>query len=159
MKISKTKAAILEYQTTTTLLRRELAHEASNVHALFCEIMETSIRILEQTIHGSVSRNTKAKADYLATVAEGMMRKLQLQYHQILAQTRSPELQAALDDKVVELEREGLGLKRKVKEAEERLVEYKEARAVKGIAEEYAEVMAGIEKVKGDVERLERGSA
>ena len=44
------------------------------LHELYKQIFATSIRLLEQTIHGSVSRASKAKAEYLAAVAEGIKR-------------------------------------------------------------------------------------
>ena len=49
--------------------RLDITHESSTVHELYKQILASSIRLLEQTIHGSVSRASKAKAEYLAIVA------------------------------------------------------------------------------------------
>ncbi|KAF2404916.1 hypothetical protein EJ06DRAFT_3861 [Trichodelitschia bisporula] len=46
------------------------------------ELLESAVRVLEQTVHGAVARGTKAKAEHLGVVARGLELKLQ-----ILAQT------------------------------------------------------------------------
>lgn len=146
---AKSEAAIAD-------VRMQMVHEAMNAHALYRQAIETCVRILEQVIHGSVSRGTKAKADYLATVAEGMAKKLKIQQNQLLAQTKSPELQEALRAKAEELDREDMALKRKTRELEERLEEYRASAAIEGMAREYAQIVRETEKVQADLERLER---
>ncbi|CAK4034684.1 hypothetical protein CBER1_05128 [Lecanosticta acicola] len=139
-------------------LRIQIAHETTNVHSLYRQAIETSIRILEQTIHGSVSRSTKAKADYLATVAEGMARKLKLQQNSLLAQTKSPDLQEALRRRVEDLDGEAVGLKRRMRELQEKLEEYRANAAVQGMAREYAEIVSETVKTaimgETDLEKL-----
>lgn len=121
--------------------------------------METAIRILEQTIHGKVARATKGKAEYLSTVAEGMSRKLQLQQNQLLSQTNSPEMEEALRIKAEDLEREAVALKRKVREKREVLEEYRAegGGGVESMAREYARILGEVERVRGDIEKLEGG--
>ncbi|KAK4507101.1 hypothetical protein PRZ48_000835 [Zasmidium cellare] len=136
--------------------RLSLIQQSSTIHTLYRQALELSIRTLEQTIHGSVSRYTKAKAEYLATVAKAMNAKTQVQLNQLLAQTQSEEMQGALKSKVEELEREEKGLRRKVREREEVLEEYRgQGGGIEGLAREYAEVLREAERVRGDVERLE----
>jgi hypothetical protein len=47
------------------------------IHAVYRELFEVSVRIIEQTLHGSVARGGKARAEHLASVARGMELKLQ----------------------------------------------------------------------------------
>ena len=125
------------------------------MQALYRAVVETSIRILEQTIHGAVSRSTRAQADYLATVADGMNKKLQLQYAQLVAATHSAETQEALSAKSERLERESLMTKRKTREAEERLAEYRALPSMEAVAREYAEILRESKRVEDDVVRLQ----
>ena len=135
--------------------RLSLAQETSKMHGVYRQIIKTSIRVLEQTIHGSVARGTKAKADYLAVVAESMSKKLQLQDAQLMTQLYSSDIREALQTKQQELESESRITKRKVREAEEKLEEYEKAGGMQGMAQEYAEVLKETERVKAEIERLE----
>lgn len=138
------------------MLRLDLSHQTTYLLSLYRQALETSIRILEQTIHGCISRNTRTKAEYLSTVAEGMSRKLQLQQNQLLTLTKSPEMQEALSLRSEELEREVVGLRRKIREKKELLGEYKEAgKGGEGMAREYAGILGEVERVMGDLARLE----
>ncbi|KAK4636250.1 hypothetical protein CLAFUW4_01925 [Fulvia fulva] len=148
----QTSIAKADAEIATTRLK--LVHEASDLHHLYRKVMETSIRLLEQTIHGSVARSTKAKADYLATVAEGMSRKLQLQHSQLMNQVGSSELQDVLRSKSDDLGGESMTLRRRTRELEEYLEEYRKAQAVEGLAEEYAAILRETDQVQADVERL-----
>jgi hypothetical protein len=139
-------------------VRLEIAHAAADVHDVYREAIEASIRVLEQTVHGSVSRSTKAKAEYLATVAEGMSKKLQLQRRQVQAQTNSGELQKVLQAKVEELNQESFMLRRRIREAEDNLAEYQEARALGGMASEYAALLEKKRRVMADISRLQGSS-
>lgn len=136
-------------------LRLGLAEEVQALHALYRQVLETSIRILEQTIHGSVARGTKAKADYLAIMAEGMSKKLSLQHSQLLQQVYSAEVQDALKTKAAALREESMVLRRKIREAEEKLEEYRRAKGVQGMVREYAEILKETAKVREEVARLE----
>lgn len=148
--ISNSKASLAS-------LRIDLAHEATHLLSLYRAATELSIRILEQTIHGSISRSTKTKADYLAIVAEGMSRKLQLQLNRLMTATRSPEMEAALKGRAAELEKEYGFLRREVREKRELLEEYRNGGGVEGMAREYAGILAEVERVREEVERLENG--
>ena len=125
------------------------------MRALYRTVLETSIRILEQTIHGSVSRSTRAKADYLAIVAEGMNKKLQLQYNQLLVSTYSAEMQQALGAKSEGLERESLKAKKKIREVEERLAEYRQSSAIEAMAKQYSEILQESKRVEEDIARVQ----
>ncbi|KAK5120229.1 hypothetical protein LTR85_006435 [Meristemomyces frigidus] len=131
-----------------------LARDVSALHDLYRQVMQASIRVLEQTIHGSVARGTKAKAEHLAVVAEGMSKKLSLQYGQLIQQVYSPDTQEMLRAKAQELEAETSVLRRRVREAEEKVAEYRQARGMKDMVREYAEIMTETQKVRDEVERL-----
>ena len=106
-------------------------------------------------MHGSVARGAKAKADYLAVVVEGMSKKLSLQHGQLLSQLYSSDVQEVLKAKSEDLDRDVKSTKRKVREAEERLEQYREAGGMLGVAREYAEILKETEKVKAEISRLE----
>lgn len=134
--------------------RLQLAQEAVKIHELYRQIMEGSINILEQVIHGSVARGAKAKADYLSLVAEGMDKKLRIQHAQLVPELYSPDTIKALDAKVNDLQVETRSAKRKMREAEEKLDAYRHAGGMEGLAKEYADVLKESKKVKADIERL-----
>lgn len=57
--------------------RNKVAVTAANLLSARSEAMERMIVLLERTKYGSLSRGTKARADYLASVAECMSYKVQ----------------------------------------------------------------------------------
>lgn len=40
------------------------------------ELVETVVKVLEQTVHGTLARFLRAKAEHLAAVSEGLEKKL-----------------------------------------------------------------------------------
>lgn len=135
-----------------------MAHNAAELHALYRQIIEAAVRILERTIHGSVARGSKAQADYLSLVAEGMSKKLSIQHSQLLQQLYTTEMNAALKARSEELAGESRNMKRKIAEAEEKLKEYSKIGGMQGMAEEYAEIMKETEKIQKEVARLEQSA-
>lgn len=155
--VSTLKTAL---RTSESLLdNRSLQHatETTKVHNLQRAATRQCIAILEQAIHGSVARGSKAKSEYLAIVAEGMSKKLSLQERHLQSQLYSPEAQSALTAKEQEIEEEFKVTRRKVREAEEKLEGYRSARGMEGVAREYGEVLAEQERVRAEIERLEGG--
>jgi hypothetical protein len=110
---------------------------------------------LEQEIHGSVSRASKAKADYLAIVAEGMAKKLGIQHQQLLSQVYSNDLQEVLQERSEELSREDRSVRRKLDQAQEKLQQYRAGRGMEGMANEYAEILSETARVREEITRLE----
>jgi hypothetical protein len=135
--------------------RLDITHESSTVHELYKQILASSIRLLEQTIHGSVSRASKAKAEYLAIVAEGMAKKLGIQHQQLLAQLYSGDLQEELQERSAEMSREERTTRKKIAIAEEKLEQYRAGRGMEGLANEYAEILVETARVREEVARLE----
>ena len=135
--------------------RLAFAQDVQRLHVLYRQVLGTCIRTLEQTMHGSVARSTKAKAEYLATVAEGMGKKLAVQHAQLQQQIYSPELIEALKLRDETMWDEGVVLRRKIREAEERLEKYRTARGIAGMVKEYAEILRESQKVEEEIGRLE----
>ncbi|EMC95218.1 hypothetical protein BAUCODRAFT_25309 [Baudoinia panamericana UAMH 10762] len=136
--------------------RFALANQIQLLHEIYRQIVSTSIQTLEQTIHGSVARSSKAKADYLATVAEGMSKKLRVQHAQLLQQVYSPKVQEALKVRKAVMVAEMATVRRQLREAEEKIAKYRQAKGLEGIASEYAEVLKETRRVKEEIERLEK---
>ena len=155
--ISGLKDSIATARTKSAESRLALGHEITALHSVYRQILESSIRILEQTIHGSVARGTKAKADYLATVAEGMSKKLELQLGQLVAQLYSEDVQDALRSRSGRLAKETSALKAKVRAAEGKMEEYRRASGMRGMAAEYADIVRETERVREEIERLKSG--
>ncbi|KAK4548076.1 hypothetical protein LTR36_010796 [Oleoguttula mirabilis] len=153
--IARLLADITTSRTELAQSRIGLAQDVSALHELYRQVMQASIRVLEQMMHGSVARGTKAKADHLAAVAECMSKKLSLQYGQLMHQVYSPDMQATLRAKAQEAEAEMGVLRRRTREAEERLSEYQRARGMKDMVREYAEIIKETQRVREELERLE----
>ncbi|KAH7046570.1 hypothetical protein B0J12DRAFT_131385 [Macrophomina phaseolina] len=138
--------------------RTRLADLAAAVLDAQTHLMQTVVRILEQTVHGSVARAVRAKAEHLAAVAKGLELKLGIV---LLTSGPSKELGAALEryGGFLGQEREELVHRREI--AEERL------RALEGaggpgreglmreIARRYARVEEEIKRVEAEVGRLQ----
>ena len=56
--------------------RRQMAVATAEVLATRAQILERTVVLLERAKHGALARATKAKAEHLATVAEGVEGKL-----------------------------------------------------------------------------------
>jgi diphthamide biosynthesis protein 3 len=56
--------------------RRQMTLTAAEVLATRAQVLEQTVVLLERAKHGALARATKAKAEHLATVAQGMEGKL-----------------------------------------------------------------------------------
>lgn len=61
--------------------RRDMAATAAALLAVQGLVLERAVVILERAKHGALARATKAKAEHLATVAQGVEGKLEYVYH------------------------------------------------------------------------------
>lgn len=155
--ISQIKTSLTNAQIELSSTRLQIATAASELHAQDREVLRKSIAILEQTIHGAVARGSKAQADYLSTVAEGMSKKLALQRHQIDGQLYTAEMMDVLKAKSKVLEQRNAATRRKMREAEETLEKYRKVGGLEGVAREFAEVTGEQERVREEIARLESG--
>ncbi|KAL1635608.1 putative alpha-1,6-mannosyltransferase mnn11 [Neofusicoccum ribis] len=138
--------------------RTRLADLAASVLEAQAQLMEVVVRMLEQTVHGSVARAVRAKAEHLAAVAKGLELKLS-----ILTLTSNPpsSLASALSNYSEYLTSEKAELQHRKAIAEDRLRAFEEAGGngrsgiMKEIARRYAEVEEEIAKVQLEVGRLE----
>ncbi|KAJ5102619.1 hypothetical protein N7532_003148 [Penicillium argentinense] len=76
--------------------RRKMAAIAAAVLAVQTLLLERTIVILERAKHGTLARAIKAKAEHLATVAQGIEGKLEVIKLEIAAMLYTPETIAAL---------------------------------------------------------------
>ena len=116
--IAKLKETISSNKAALSSKRAQLAQEAHKIHELHREITESSIRILEQSVHGSFARKTKSRVEYLMVMAEATNKKLQILYRQYLSQFNTPEMQTTLQARSDALEKELQLLRVKLREAD-----------------------------------------
>ncbi|KAJ5505959.1 hypothetical protein LT330_001423 [Penicillium expansum] len=76
--------------------RRKMAATAAEVVAVRARVLERTVVILERAKHGALARATKAKAEHLAVVAQGVEGKLEVTKLEIAATLYTPETLAAL---------------------------------------------------------------
>lgn len=76
--------------------RREMAATAAALLAVQTLVLERMVVILERAKHGALARATKAKAEHLATVSQGIEGKLEVTKLEIAAMLYTPETLAAL---------------------------------------------------------------
>ncbi|KAF2090268.1 hypothetical protein K490DRAFT_63144 [Saccharata proteae CBS 121410] len=144
--------AVRETTEALAAKRVELADVAAEVLAAHARLTEVVVQILEQTVHGSVSRAQKAKAEHLAAVAEGMGKKLS-----IIHRSYQPpaDVLDALRDYTKHLDSETAELEHRRAIAEDRLRDFEAAGKGMGeIANRYAEVNEEILEVRRELERL-----
>jgi diphthamide biosynthesis protein 3 len=154
-KASALQESIANQTTSIVLTRARVTELGDQIHAAYRDLFEISIRIIEQTIHGSIARGTKARAEHLAVVAKGMELKLQ-----IMAQTDSilsdPTLQSELETYKSRLQLMDEDLSLRATTAEKALADYE--RAGKGMAEiakRYAQLKQECEAVREEIRKLE----
>jgi len=135
--------------------RISLANETASLLTLHQKAYTIIIRTLEQTIHGSVARGTRAHAEYLAQMTQGLEQKLRIIEMQTLQQIYTPEVNDALRTKEQELEKEQIALRRQTRELETDLQGYERVKGMKELANTYAEVQRETIKVQADIDRLQ----
>lgn len=120
MRLQKT---IAEDTAATNRLQSERLTRMVSIQQLHRQITETCIRVLEQVMHGSASRATKAEADYLACVAEGMVKKLEMQQRQLTSQIDSDAVRIMIKAKLGELNQQYSKIRKECQAREEVLAE------------------------------------
>ncbi|KGO78467.1 hypothetical protein PITC_069300 [Penicillium italicum] len=76
--------------------RRKMAATAAEVVAVRARVLERTVVTLERAKHGALARATKAKAEHLAVVAQGVEGKIEVTKLEIAATLYTPETLAAL---------------------------------------------------------------
>ncbi|KAF2839719.1 hypothetical protein M501DRAFT_728354 [Patellaria atrata CBS 101060] len=131
----------------------DLATEVLSAHR---ELLEAGIRIIEQETHGSVARGTKAKAEHLSSVAEGMVCKLSILAR---SQPADPELDAAMKAYHLHIRKLVADLQEREQLAEDALRQYGKVKGIKDVVAKYERLQREMATVKGDIERLESNSS
>lgn len=135
--------------------RISLSNSTSKTLQLYQNLLEATVRRLEQVIHGSVARGTRSQAEYLAHVADGLDKKLRIMEIQVMQQVYPPEVREALEAREQELAKENASLKRRVRELERVKEDHEMDKGMRRIAENYMEVQREIEKVRDETGRLQ----
>ncbi|RMJ25641.1 hypothetical protein PHISP_03513 [Aspergillus sp. HF37] len=142
--------------------RRQMTLTAAEVLATRAQVLEQTVVLLERAKHGALARATKAKAEHLATVAQGMEGKLNVTKFDVIAQIYSPETIAALDRY-----RQHLGDVRERLEERQELVSQElkaydaqgrscqETGSMAEIVQRYGKLAREVEAVKVELRRLE----
>ncbi|KAJ5809570.1 uncharacterized protein N7503_001788 [Penicillium pulvis] len=76
--------------------RRQMAATAAEVLSVQAQVMERTVILLERVKHGALARATKARAEHLAVVAQGVEGKLEVTKLEIAATLYTPETSFAL---------------------------------------------------------------
>ncbi|OCL07932.1 hypothetical protein AOQ84DRAFT_408011 [Glonium stellatum] len=139
---------------TLTQERLTVANLAAEVLAAHRDLLEATIRILEQTMHGSVARATRAQAEHLAVKAAGAEMKLRIH---AATHPPPPALVAALKSYNTHLLSLQAGLRAREQAAEKTLQQYERAggKGMLEIAARYAQLTEEIERVNDEIARLE----
>jgi hypothetical protein len=133
-----------------------LANTAYAVLSIHRQVLENSIRILEQTMHGSLARATKAKAEFLHSRAT--LLGLQARIHTLMHPPPA-EFVAALKNYKASQGSSERELKDREAMARKALELYDKAgeKALKDIARRAVYLRQEIARTEDEIERLERG--
>ncbi|THW66236.1 hypothetical protein D6D20_01473 [Aureobasidium pullulans] len=137
--------------------RIELAGTLTQLLKTNAQLMQTAIRILEQVVHGSVGRHTRARAEHLATVAQGLEKRLLVARKTVAGQVYDERAEEQLRGKKGELEARSAGLRRRLRDREQWLERLEGVAGLKEAVEEMERMTDEISRVKEEVGRLERG--
>jgi hypothetical protein len=64
--------SIASHTAAISSTRGRITDTADHIHSTHRDILEMSVRILEQTLHGSVARGLKSRAEHLSSVAKAL---------------------------------------------------------------------------------------
>ncbi|KAF2263171.1 hypothetical protein CC78DRAFT_286780 [Lojkania enalia] len=148
--------ALTELPAELATERVELANTAYTVLSMHRQMLESSIKILEQTMHGSLARATKAKAEHLHARSTAL--GLQARIHTL---THPPpnEFVNALGNYRASQGSTEVALKNRAALAKKALELYDRAgeRAMRDIAKRATYLKGEIERTRGEIGKLERG--
>jgi diphthamide biosynthesis protein 3 len=164
--------SIINQGNSISATRNCIIDLADQIHAIHREILEVAVRILEQTMHGSVVRGIKARAEHLAAVAKGLDLKIRFVYHSILTRLAdlpfrilaksdpllsNPELVSALQAYNEHLTSTAKDLRSQIEVVESELDRYEaKGKGMDQIANRYAELTTKCEKLRSEIQRLEK---
>ncbi|KAL4891960.1 hypothetical protein BDV59DRAFT_61425 [Aspergillus ambiguus] len=145
--------------------RTRMAATAAEVLAMRAAVLEQTVTLLERAKHGALARATKAKAEHLAMVAQGVEGKLSVMQLEISNTIHTPEVTAALGRYREHLRGARENLEEQHLQAQEELDAYAAADSgassrlgsgpVGEIARRYGGLIKEIEGVRMEIHRLE----
>ncbi|KAI5197513.1 hypothetical protein E4T39_07264 [Aureobasidium subglaciale] len=151
------QANVEEAKWQLGIKRIELASTLTQLLKTNAQLLQTSIRILEQVVHGSVGRHTRARAEHLATVAQGLEKRLLVARKTIAGQVYDGRAEEQLRSKKDELDSQGAGLRRRLRDREQWLERLEGVAGLREAVTEMDRIKGEISRVKEEVGRLERG--
>ncbi|KAI9695200.1 MAG: hypothetical protein M1820_008836 [Bogoriella megaspora] len=150
------QAALLSRRRDLTSKRAAITRLASKILATHSNCIGAGVQILEQTLHGSVERGTRAQAEHLGVVAEGISKKSRIAAQQAKLNLYTPSFQSALQAYAADLDSTIARLKRSEGAAEDELAAYEEAGdGMRDIGSRFAEIKAEVERVQNEIKRVE----
>ncbi|KAF9888124.1 hypothetical protein FE257_009260 [Aspergillus nanangensis] len=145
--------------------RTQMAATAAEVLSMRAALLERTIMLLERTKHGALARATKAKAEHLAMVSQGVEGKLSVMKLDVSATIHTPEATAALNTYRKHLIATRGRLDEQRIQAQQELEAYADADSgasgssrlgpVREIARRYGSLIQEIEDVKKEIQRLD----
>jgi len=136
-------------------LRSRVTDLADQVHATHREILEAAVRILEQTLHGSVARGVRAKAEHLAVVAKGLDLKIQIleRSDPLISDREVGEALEAYEERLQDLKRKQ---EVRLRQLEEEIKAYESSgTGMIEIGSKYADLIGKCESVREEIRKLE----
>lgn len=137
--------------------RIELASTLTQLLKTNAQLLQTAIRILEQVMHGSVGRHTRARAEHLATVGQGLEKRLLVARKTVAGQVYDGGAEEQLVRKKEEVDVRSAGLRRRLRDREQWLERLEGVAGLREAVEEMSRIKGEISRVKEEVGRLGRG--
>ncbi|EAU35813.1 conserved hypothetical protein [Aspergillus terreus NIH2624] len=145
--------------------RARMAATAAEVLAMRTAVLERMVTLLERAKHGALARATKAKAEHLAMVAQGVEGKLSVMQLEISNALHTPEVTTALGRYREHLQHVRARLEERRVKAQEELDAYAAADSdasrrvgsgpVREIARRYGALLKEMEDVRMEIQRLD----
>ena len=150
------QAEVEEAKWQLNVKRIELASTLTQLLKTNAQLLQTAIRILEQVMHGSVGRHTRARAEHLATVGQGLEKRLLVARKTVAGQVYDGRAEEQLVRKKEEVDARSAGLRRRLRDREQWLDRLEGVAGLKEAVEEMSRIKGEIGRVREEVERLER---
>ncbi|KAK6535314.1 hypothetical protein TWF694_001778 [Orbilia ellipsospora] len=135
-------------------------HSTLTLAAHHLNLLTTTLKLIEQTKHGLSSRAQKTQAKHLALVSDSLEGKVRIMQYDALDRLYDPDTLGALEFYREHLEDTKVRLKKMARKAEGELAEYDGfGEQVRRDVEVYARILGEVERVKGEIGRLQSGDA
>lgn len=160
---SNLSSTLSTLQTNTTQsranlsnLRAAVAKQSASLLALYTTLHETLILLLEQVLHGSISRHVRAQCTYLSLVAQGIEKKILILRKQVLGQVYTADVRMKLQQEIEDVEGEIRVCRGRLGRREGVLGQLEQlGRGLEKCAEDCKALRGEIGKTREEAERLE----